>query len=73
MMKGETDNEVLETYIELENPCLLCAEKKEVMDILYKYKDVFSLRAEIGTRLNIEVKIDATDNSSLDHIIWKKR
>ena len=31
------------------------------MDILYKYKDAFSLRDEIGTCQNIE--IDATDIS----------
>ena len=33
------------------------------MDMLYKYKDTFSLRDEIGTCLNIEVKIDVTDKS----------
>ena len=31
--------------------------------MLYKYKDVFSLRDEIGTCLNIEVNIEVTDNS----------
>ena len=36
-------------------------EKREVMDMLYKYKDVFSLRDEIGTCPNIEVEIDVTD------------
>ena len=29
--------------------------------MLYKYKDTFSLRDEIGTSLNIEVEIDVTD------------
>ena len=32
-------------------------EKKEVMEMLYKYKEVFSLRDEIGTCPNIEVEI----------------
>ena len=38
-------------------------EKKQVMDMLYKYKDTFSLRDEIGTCPNIEVEIDITDKS----------
>ena len=33
------------------------------MDILYKYKEVFSLRDEIGTCPNIEVEIDVMDKS----------
>ena len=31
------------------------------MEMLYKYKEAFSLRNEIGTCPNIEVKIDVTD------------
>ena len=38
-------------------------EKKEVMDMGYKYKEVFSLRDETGTCPNIEVEIDVTDKS----------
>ena len=39
--------------------------------MLYKYKEVFSLRDEIGTFPNIEVEIDVTDRSPfwLDHIM----
>ena len=33
------------------------------MDMLYKYKDAFSLRDEIGTCPNIEVEIDVTYKS----------
>ena len=33
------------------------------MKILYKYRDIFSLRDEIGTCPKIEVEIDATDKS----------
>ena len=33
---------------------------KEVMGMLYKYKDAFSLRDELGTCPNIEVEIDVT-------------
>ena len=38
-------------------------ERKQVMEMLYKYKDVFSLRDEIGMCPNIEVNIKVTDNS----------
>ena len=36
---------------------------KEVMEMIYKYKEAFSLRDEIGTCPNIEVEIDVTDIS----------
>ena len=38
-------------------------EKKEVMGMLYKYKDAFSLRDEIGTCPHIEMEIDVMDKS----------
>ena len=43
--------------------CLQEEEKKEVMDMLYKYKKAFSLRDEIGSCPNIEVGIDVMDKS----------
>ena len=55
------DREILEKYIDLEKPCLTKKEKKEVMDMVYKYKETFSLRDEIGTCPNIEVEIDVMD------------
>ena len=58
-----TDKEVLERYINLDNSCLNKWEKKEVRSFIYKYKDTFSLRDEIGTCPNIEVEIDTTDKS----------
>ena len=41
------------------------------MDILYKYKEAFILRDELGTCLNIGVEIDVTDKSPflLNHIM----
>ena len=56
-----TDREILEKYRDLEKSCLTEKEKREVMDMLYKYKEAFSLRNEIGTCLNIEVEIEVTD------------
>ena len=45
--------------------------KERVMEMPYKYKEVFSLRGEIGTCANIEVEIDIMDKSPflLDHIM----
>ena len=59
-----TDKEILDKYINLDNSCSTKEEKKEVMDMLYEYRDAFSLRDEIGTCPNIEVEIDITDKSS---------
>ena len=58
-----SDREILDRYVDLEKSCLLNSEKKQVMDMLYKYKDAISLRDEIGTFPNIEVEIDVTDKS----------
>ena len=57
------DQEILDKYIDLRHSCLDDSERKQVMEILYEYKDVFSLRDELGTCLNIEVSIEVTDNS----------
>ena len=58
-----TDQEILDTYIDLRNSCLDDSERKQVMEMLYEYKDAFSLRDEIGTCPNIEVNTEVTDNS----------
>ena len=41
-----SDKEILDKYIDLEKSCLTDKEKKQVMDMLYKYKDAFSLRGK---------------------------
>ena len=53
----------MERYINLDNSCLTKQEKKEVRSLIYKYKDAFSLRDEIGMCPNIEVEIDIMDKS----------
>ena len=58
-----TDREILDKYIDLDKSCLMEKEKREIMDMLYKYKEAFSLRDEIGTCPNIEVEINVTDKS----------
>ena len=57
------DKAIQDKYINLDNSCLSREEKKEVMNMLYRYKEAFSLRDEIGTCPNIEVEIDVTDKS----------
>ena len=60
-----TDREILQKYINLDDTCLTEKEKKEVREMLYKYKDAFSLRDEIGMCPNIEVGIDVTGQVTL--------
>ena len=61
--KYMSDKEILDKYVELDKSCPSGVEKKQVMDMLHKYKDAFSLRDEIGTCPNIEGEIDVTDKS----------
>ena len=61
--RNMTDREILEKYIDLKNLCLNKEEKVKVMDMLFKYKEAFSLRDEIGTCPNIEVEVEVTDKS----------
>ena len=66
-MKAEmSDREILDKYVDLDKSCLSDSEKsekKQVMDMLYKYKNEFSLRGDISTCLSIAVEIDVTDKS----------
>ena len=52
-----SDREILRKYINLDNTCLSRKEKGEVMDMLYKYKEAFSLRDKVGLCPNTEVGI----------------
>ena len=61
--KNMTDREILDKYIDLDSSYLTKGEKKEVMEMLSKYKEAFSLRDESGTCPNIEVEIDVMDKS----------
>ena len=57
------DREILDKYVNLDNSCLTKIEKTQIRDLLYKYKDAFSLRDEIGQCPNIKIEIDVTDKS----------
>ena len=63
--RNMTDREILQKYIDLGTSCLNKEEKWKVMDMLYKYKEAFTLRDKIGTYPNIEVEIEVTDKSPL--------
>ena len=63
MKENMSDREIIEKYVDLENTCLTDRKRNQVMDMLYKYKEAFSLRDEIGTCPNIEVEIDINDIS----------
>ena len=57
------DREILDKYVTLDNSCLTKTEKTKVRYLLYKYKDAFSQRDEIGLCPNIETEINVTDKS----------
>ena len=57
------DKEILDKYIDLKASCLNETERKQVMEMLYEYKHVFSLRDEIRTCRNIQVNIEVMNNS----------
>ena len=61
--KHMTDRETLEKYINVNISCLDKEEKIKIMDMLFKYRETFSLRDEIGTCPNMKVEIDVTDKS----------
>ena len=58
-----TNKEILDKYIDLDSSCLTKWEKQKLRNLIYDYKDAFSLRDEIGTCPNIKVEIDIMDNS----------
>ena len=62
-----TDKEILKKYIDLDKSCLSDKEKVDVMEMLYKYREAFSLGDEGATCPNIEVEIDVTDKSPFFH------
>ena len=61
--RNMTDREILEKYIDLGTSCLNKEERLKMMNMLYTYKEAFSLKDEIGTCPNIEVEIEVMDKS----------
>ena len=61
--RNMSDKEIVDKYVDLNKSCLMDFKKKQVMGMLYKYKDAFSLRDEKHTCPNIKAEIDVTDKS----------
>ena len=57
------DRECLEKFINLTDSYITEAEKKSLQKLLYKYKNAFSLRDEIGLCQNMEVELELTDET----------
>ena len=57
------DREILNKQVNLGSSCLTKIEKAQARDLLYKYKNAFNLRNEIGLCPNIEIEINITDKS----------
>ena len=61
--KHMTDKEIFSKYIDLDSSCLTESEKLQVRDMIYEYREAFSLRDEIETCPKIEIYIDVTDRT----------
>ena len=59
----QSDEEIMCEKIDLSNSALSRKEKARLMKMLIKYRDAFSLRDEIGERLNLEADIKVIDES----------
>ena len=57
------DREILDKCFKLDNSCLMDMVKMKVRDMLYEYRDAFSLRDGLGMCLDIEEEIDAMDKT----------
>ena len=58
-----TDLEIFKWYVDLTDSALTQKQKDSFYNILMKYREAFSLRDEIGTCPNIEVKLELKDKS----------
>ena len=61
--RNMTDEEILDTYIDLRKSSLTDKEKEALMYVIKTHKKAFSLRDEIGNCPNIKVDIDVIDES----------
>ena len=61
--KYMTDREILKKHINLDSSCLTELEKTQVRNMIYEYREAFSLRDKIGTCPNKGIDIDVTDKT----------
>ena len=58
-----TDRQIIESTIALNHSCLSKEEQEKVHELLVTHRRAFSLKADIGTCLNIEVDLQVIDKS----------
>ena len=61
--RTKTDEEILDSAIDLSKSALNRQEKRKLMTMIHKHKKAFSLRDEIGECPNLKVTIDVVDDS----------
>ena len=61
--RNMTDEEILDTYVDLSKSCLTDSQKVTLRNIIKENKKAFSLRDEIGHCPNIKIDIDVIDES----------
>ena len=61
--RNMTDRECIEKFIDLSDSDITEKEKKIFYKLLYKYKEAFSLRDEIGLCKNMEVELELKDET----------
>ena len=61
--RNMTDEEILDTYVDLSKSCLTDSQKVTLRNIIKENKKAFSLRDEIGLCPNIKIDIDVIDES----------
>ena len=62
-MRNLTGREVFKKYVALETSCLNQKEKEDITGMLFKYKDTFSLREEIGIYPIVVFEIDLVNKT----------
>ena len=61
--RNMTDRECIEKFIDLSDSDITEKKKKNLYKLLYKYKEAFSLRDEIGLCKNMEVELELKDET----------
>ena len=61
--RNMTDRECIEKFVDLSDSDMTEKEKKNLYKLLYKYRETFSLRDEIGLCKNMEVELELKDET----------
>ena len=61
--RNMSDEEILDQFVDLSKSVLNNTEKKELRQLLHKYKEAFSLRDEIGECPDMKIDIEVIDDT----------